>query len=442
MALITCTECGSRLSDKAKSCPECGCPIDYIIKETSNENICIECGFNIPNKIKTSCPECGFPLEIVDNASSNHDLATTKSTDIIDLTQHDVVNDVSINMDNKTVIDSVVSTKEENTGYSRLRPVFFLSILIVIIGIIIFSFKYKYDESMKYDEHKELNNVLPENRQSSDALSAITANTCVKLECFEYGNLTALDRKNGLMWVTDANLPAKPLHFKEALEFVAVSNFNQFSGFSNWRLPFKTELLSLMKYSEKMSPAYFFNSHGFRNVMPSNYWSIKDGEVEKPIMVDINSGEIKGKANTGYVWLVRDIKSNNNIVDIENKTITTKNTNVLISQHEFELKEVVTNYFKYVEEGKIDDAINSYSESVRHKINRRTLEKTASNTLKYSIESISFDKISENRSSVRINLYHKLIHGRAEYWDVVLNLTKENDGWKIINTPGKFIRYE
>lgn len=32
MALISCVECGKEFSDKAKACPNCGCPIDYIIE--------------------------------------------------------------------------------------------------------------------------------------------------------------------------------------------------------------------------------------------------------------------------------------------------------------------------------------------------------------------------------------------------------------------------
>ena len=34
MALIKCTECGKTFSDKAPSCPECGCPTEYVLKET------------------------------------------------------------------------------------------------------------------------------------------------------------------------------------------------------------------------------------------------------------------------------------------------------------------------------------------------------------------------------------------------------------------------
>ena len=31
--LVTCPECGKKVSDKASSCPNCGCPIDEILKQ-------------------------------------------------------------------------------------------------------------------------------------------------------------------------------------------------------------------------------------------------------------------------------------------------------------------------------------------------------------------------------------------------------------------------
>lgn len=36
MALITCIECGKEVSDKAKSCPNCGCPIDESISSRND----------------------------------------------------------------------------------------------------------------------------------------------------------------------------------------------------------------------------------------------------------------------------------------------------------------------------------------------------------------------------------------------------------------------
>ncbi|WP_291657516.1 zinc ribbon domain-containing protein [Clostridium sp.] len=32
MALIKCTECGKEVSDKAASCPNCGCPLSQMVK--------------------------------------------------------------------------------------------------------------------------------------------------------------------------------------------------------------------------------------------------------------------------------------------------------------------------------------------------------------------------------------------------------------------------
>ena len=35
MALIICAECGKKFSDKAIYCPECGCPIEEVLKANS-----------------------------------------------------------------------------------------------------------------------------------------------------------------------------------------------------------------------------------------------------------------------------------------------------------------------------------------------------------------------------------------------------------------------
>ena len=37
MALIVCTECGKKFSDKAVSCPECGCPTEYVLNHNASE---------------------------------------------------------------------------------------------------------------------------------------------------------------------------------------------------------------------------------------------------------------------------------------------------------------------------------------------------------------------------------------------------------------------
>ena len=55
MALITCVECGNKVSDLAESCPECGCPVELKIT-------CFECGESISNEFE-KCPKCGVPLK-------------------------------------------------------------------------------------------------------------------------------------------------------------------------------------------------------------------------------------------------------------------------------------------------------------------------------------------------------------------------------------------
>ena len=53
MALIKCKECGREISDKATTCPHCGCPVEKEIK-------CEECGA-ILSATDEVCPQCGCP---------------------------------------------------------------------------------------------------------------------------------------------------------------------------------------------------------------------------------------------------------------------------------------------------------------------------------------------------------------------------------------------
>ena len=43
MALIICEECGKEISDKAVSCPNCGCPISGKVNNNNN-NLYTYCG--------------------------------------------------------------------------------------------------------------------------------------------------------------------------------------------------------------------------------------------------------------------------------------------------------------------------------------------------------------------------------------------------------------
>lgn len=53
MALIICTECGHKVSDKAISCPECGCPISAMLEAETYVYDVVLLGY--PQDKKTRC---------------------------------------------------------------------------------------------------------------------------------------------------------------------------------------------------------------------------------------------------------------------------------------------------------------------------------------------------------------------------------------------------
>jgi len=57
MALISCSECGKQVSDKAAACPNCGAPV----KKEQERKPCPECNELLPNGAAT-CPGCGAPV--------------------------------------------------------------------------------------------------------------------------------------------------------------------------------------------------------------------------------------------------------------------------------------------------------------------------------------------------------------------------------------------
>jgi hypothetical protein len=44
MALITCTECGGQVSDKASACPKCGHPLRATAPSAPSGPVCPKCG--------------------------------------------------------------------------------------------------------------------------------------------------------------------------------------------------------------------------------------------------------------------------------------------------------------------------------------------------------------------------------------------------------------
>ncbi|MFW6011652.1 MAG: DUF1566 domain-containing protein [Desulfosalsimonas sp.] len=90
-------------------------------------------------------------------------------------------------------------------------------------------------------------------------------------ERFEYRSSVVTDLRTGLMWSRDASPSEFPLTWREAFDFTASLNEGRFGGFTDWRLPNRKELFSLISHN-RINPA-LPEGHPFENVFPGYYWS-------------------------------------------------------------------------------------------------------------------------------------------------------------------------
>ncbi len=102
---------------------------------------------------------------------------------------------------------------------------------------------------------------------------------------FEQKGETVSDRLTGLVWTQNAGLAEFPVTWQEALDFIAGINRDQAFGYSDWRLPNRRELRSLMSHQTR-KPA-LPESHPFRNVFSGWYWTSTTAAI-----------------NTAYAWYV------------------------------------------------------------------------------------------------------------------------------------------
>ncbi len=102
---------------------------------------------------------------------------------------------------------------------------------------------------------------------------------------FEQKGETVLDRLTGLVWTQNANLAEFPMTWQEALDFIAGMNRETAFGFSDWRLPNRRELRSLMSHQTR-KPA-LPEGHPFQKVFLGWYWTSTTAAI-----------------NTAYSWYI------------------------------------------------------------------------------------------------------------------------------------------
>ncbi len=93
------------------------------------------------------------------------------------------------------------------------------------------------------------------------------------------GDQTMTDRLTGLVWNKQGNspgpaacIPGTNKTWQDALSYVKCLNKNNYQGKSDWRLPNRNELASLVNHGQPNSAAWL-NTLGFSHVQASNYWS-------------------------------------------------------------------------------------------------------------------------------------------------------------------------
>jgi hypothetical protein len=116
-----------------------------------------------------------------------------------------------------------------------------------------------------------------------------------------------LDRLSGLTWTRDAAPGQYPMTWQEALDAVQTWNRARFLGFSDWRLPNRRELRSLVSHQTRRPalPA----GHPFVNVFASWYWSATTAAISPAHAwyVDMDGGRMfyGGKDQSFMLWPVR-----------------------------------------------------------------------------------------------------------------------------------------
>jgi hypothetical protein len=150
----------------------------------------------------------------------------------------------------------------------------------------------------------------------------------------DQGN-TVTDNLTGLMWTRNANLPGGTKTWPQALDYVAGMNAGTYPnfGYTDWRLPNKIELNSLIDFSQSR-PA-LPTGHPFISVA-SYYWSSTSHAYHPDsawyVIIGGGGADYHGKSSTSsyycYVWPVRGPEPT--LITLSSFTATPSNHKVIL----------------------------------------------------------------------------------------------------------------
>lgn len=126
---------------------------------------------------------------------------------------------------------------------------------------------------------------------------------------FEVKGDLVYDKLTGLYWTRNANLFEFPVSWEEAFDSVKAMNSQKFLGFSDWRLPNRRELLSLVYFQARdpVLPPY----HPFEGVFHGWYWTSTTAVINPCYAWNVHFGGgrvfYSHKEEERMVWPVRGI---------------------------------------------------------------------------------------------------------------------------------------
>ncbi|MDP1863579.1 MAG: DUF1566 domain-containing protein [Thiobacillus sp.] len=124
---------------------------------------------------------------------------------------------------------------------------------------------------------------------------------------FDVRDDEVMDRLTGLIWCRNGNLAEFPLTWQEALDFVATMNREQLFGHSDWRMPNRRELRSLLSLQTKL-PA-LPEHHPFIEVFNGWYWTSTTAAISPAhawyVALDGARMFYGGKDQSFMLWPVR-----------------------------------------------------------------------------------------------------------------------------------------